>query len=831
MNYESTFSDTGQKVADLPVHIVFSQFPKGAVPNMCELFRKQQMNIMMMLISVCALLMFLTLATRSLGVRRRRALLMLELSSMLLMIADRNAYIFRGDISTLGYWMVRVCNYLVYALSTFNLYAFNLYLQELLLSEGVTHKPPRRLRTAAAMTLGAEVIILISVFTGWFYTFDDQNRYVRTDLFVLWYILPLAITVIMLSVIVQYYKKFKRGIRVSLILFSVLPFLASTIQVFTYGISLTNISMVGTVVLLYIFALLDLNKEIDRANKREIEVLRDEQTRLRVMFEQTAGALSSSIDAKDRYTHGHSKRVAEYSERIAQAAGMSKEECEEVYFAALLHDVGKIGIPNNIINKEGRLTDEEFDIIKTHPVIGNQILSSINQSPYLSVGAYYHHERYDGRGYPKGLKGEDIPAIARIIAVADAYDAMTSKRSYRDTLPQYFVREEFVRGTGTQFDPQYAQIMLHFIDEDSEYLMKEREEKENYFENKELFLDDYRSDFSDGILLTGNFTVIRMRCKPEPDRRSEECLPSVILFDSLDGLIHDHDNKGSLMHYYEYGEIRFDGRNSCTGARRMETEIIKKSALSEEARQSNRLNGCTYEIRTACFRDHAVVTIDGPELCAKTIIALNDGIRYAYLGITGEHCTINQIRATLTEKTARPSDIPRIAEEVTFLEGPEGDIPNIEIDDFRSDSTMGQPVGTSIEVRFHAKSLPCARLISHCPFAVLFTSDDKRVKGKNYHEIALVRTDGEIWHTSMVTHNKIVINKNEDFVDWEEWKQQNKQGLECVITAVRNGDILTVTTELGSISTKNVMTLTPGVEDILLALSGDQVTMTDIRIS
>ena len=160
---------------------------------------------------------------------------------------------------------------------------------------------------------------------------------------------------------------------------------------------------------------------------RKTRAFEKKQQEAREQFEQTAEALASAIDAKDRYTNGHSRRVAEYSLRIAQEAGKSEEECEKTYFAALLHDVGKIGVPIEILSKKGRLTDEEFAQIKQHPAMGGQILSSIKKSPWLSIGARYHHERYNGRGYPEGLKGEEIPEIARIIAVADAYDAMTSK--------------------------------------------------------------------------------------------------------------------------------------------------------------------------------------------------------------------------------------------------------------------------------------------------------------------------------------------------------------------------------------------------------------------
>ena len=157
--------------------------------------------------------------------------------------------------------------------------------------------------------------------------------------------------------------------------------------------------------------------------------------------------------------------MALYSRQIAKAAGLDAEQCKQVYFAALLHDVGKIGIRKSIINKNGRLTDEEYEHIKTHPVLGDQILSNIKQAPFLRIAARYHHERYDGKGYPDGLAGEQIPELARIIAVADAYDAMTSARSYRDPLPKEIVRQELQKGIGTQFDPQFAKIMLDIMDE------------------------------------------------------------------------------------------------------------------------------------------------------------------------------------------------------------------------------------------------------------------------------------------------------------------------------------------------------------------------------
>lgn len=206
------------------------------------------------------------------------------------------------------------------------------------------------------------------------------------------------------------------------------------------------------------------------AHKRAIQI----KEQANEFLQQTVEALASAVDAKDSYTHGHSSRVAKYARDIAQLAGLSEEACDDIYLAGLLHDVGKIGIDDSIINKAGKLTVEEFDAIKQHPVLGDAILAKIHLSPSLSVGARHHHERYDGNGYPDGLKGEDIPQIARIIAVADAYDAMTSKRSYRDIMPQMQVREELINGSGTQFDPQYAKHMLYLMDKDEDYKMREQ---------------------------------------------------------------------------------------------------------------------------------------------------------------------------------------------------------------------------------------------------------------------------------------------------------------------------------------------------------------------
>ncbi|MBR2589293.1 MAG: HD-GYP domain-containing protein [Clostridia bacterium] len=169
------------------------------------------------------------------------------------------------------------------------------------------------------------------------------------------------------------------------------------------------------------------------------------------------------IDAKDPYTNGHSKRVAVYTKCIARAMGYEGEELERIYYTALLHDCGKIGVPDHILGKPGRLTDEEFEIIKSHTVRGGEILSSFKSIENVGEGALYHHERYDGKGYPEGKAGEDIPLIARMICVADSYDAMNTNRVYRAHLSREEIMREIQTNKGKQFDPAIADIMLELL--------------------------------------------------------------------------------------------------------------------------------------------------------------------------------------------------------------------------------------------------------------------------------------------------------------------------------------------------------------------------------
>ena len=172
------------------------------------------------------------------------------------------------------------------------------------------------------------------------------------------------------------------------------------------------------------------------------------------MFLGMLEALSNSLDAKDPYTRGHSERVALLAQMLAEQIGMSEAEVEEIHLAGSLHDIGKIGVPDRVLCKPGRLTDEEFDEIKRHPRLGHDILAGIPSLSGILPGVLHHHEKWNGRGYPEGIAGDDIPVQARILALADTFDAMSSNRAYRACMPREKVLEEIRRVSGEQFDPE-----------------------------------------------------------------------------------------------------------------------------------------------------------------------------------------------------------------------------------------------------------------------------------------------------------------------------------------------------------------------------------------
>ena len=218
-------------------------------------------------------------------------------------------------------------------------------------------------------------------------------------------------------------------------------------------------------------------KSIEQMNtiKTINKQLHDKNEELERAYLDTIGILRQTVEAKDPYTRGHSDRVSEYSVLIGKKLGLDEKTLHILKIGGLFHDIGKIGIPDSILLKESKLSDEEYSQIKNHPMIGVHMLGDAAIFTDILPIVKHHHERYDGRGYPSQLVGDDIPYVARIAAVADTFDAMTSKRSYRDSLPIDVVRAEIERCSGTQFDPNIAKVFLDIMNNDFDLIRKIQE--------------------------------------------------------------------------------------------------------------------------------------------------------------------------------------------------------------------------------------------------------------------------------------------------------------------------------------------------------------------
>ena len=208
---------------------------------------------------------------------------------------------------------------------------------------------------------------------------------------------------------------------------------------------------------------IDYEEKLQEEVKNQTKKALDRAKRLEKLSNDVVAAFARTIDAKDKYTNGHSSRVALYSVKLAEALKFDEDAIKDIEIEALLHDIGKIGVPDVVLNKPTKLNDEELRQIRAHTLIGKQIVEEIDDMKHVSDVVMYHHERYDGTGYPEGLIGEAIPLNARIVAIADAYDAMYSKRIYRDALTRDEIILEFERCKGTQFDPRLATIFVDLI--------------------------------------------------------------------------------------------------------------------------------------------------------------------------------------------------------------------------------------------------------------------------------------------------------------------------------------------------------------------------------
>ncbi|MCQ2592983.1 MAG: HD-GYP domain-containing protein [Treponema sp.] len=314
------------------------------------------------------------------------------------------------------------------------------------------------------------ILLIINLFTG--IIFDFRNGvYEKGPLFLANFIFPLFFLILITICLIKKRSSFtKTQLRVNstIVLF---PVCASILQIFypEYLLSFFSTALLSLVLLFTletpdVLELEYLRKNLEEEVSKQTNKAKERQRQIELMILETTQALTQAIDEKDEYTNGHSMRVSAYSSILAQGLNWSQDKIEELRMAALLHDVGKIGIPDEILKKPNKLSEEEYEIIKTHTVKGGKILHTLTTIPGAEQVALYHHERYDGKGYPGKFKGKEIPEFARIVAIADSYDAMNSQRVYRDQLDINIVMEQLRKNSGTQFDPDYLEVFLQFIE-------------------------------------------------------------------------------------------------------------------------------------------------------------------------------------------------------------------------------------------------------------------------------------------------------------------------------------------------------------------------------
>ncbi|MCR4989308.1 MAG: HD domain-containing protein [Lachnospiraceae bacterium] len=789
---------------------------------MFELIRVHQLNIMFVLCVISATIGVLLFFTRFIPLKSKWSLMLMEFMSTFLLYFDRMAYIYAGDVSPDGYFWVRFSNFMVFFLTSGIVFSLNAYLSNMMISERIYDRVPTRLIVTGALSIIGMLLAVIAHFTGLYYSFDASNVYQRGPGFLIAYIIPVICPVIQYTVIIKNKMKFRPIILLALTLYIFGPIVAGIIQIFAYGISIVNMVMVIVSILLYLFTYLDINDEVERVHRYEMDSLKKERKSIRRIYDQTASAFTAAVEKKSDYLEGHSKRVANLARKLASENGMDDEESDRVYYAALFHDVGKVVLPNDLFGKEDRLSDEERRMIRKQPEISSEILTNIKEFPYLSQSVKYSCENYDGTGYPEGLKGTEIPEISRIIAVADAYDKLTTKTAYREALPDFVVREEFIKEAGSKYDPVYSDILVRIMDSTIKNDYEETVEKVG----TELRCTKYRDSISQGIDTDRNYTRIHFECEPIEESEDVFSEPSIILFDSYDRRVHNHHNTIEQYHYLEFGEVWFDGHIICTGARNMEVDTSIHSYRKKDKESGKN----SYDIIAARYEDHLKLILESFDNTVELIVALPDKSKSAYIGLTGENCLITGISIDVSDKKIGKGEIPRIADEIIYTDRLESDIPNIQIDGPRAVYTEGIPVKDGMHLRMHAMTLPAAALVWHCPYFVLFSSDDNKVNGANYREYAMVKLNGESNIRNEYAHNSFTMKKKSDFPGWETWKEKLRSGVECDIEIKKKGNTVTIVSDNLGVYFENATTVNGGSEEICVAITGDQVALTDIRI-
>lgn len=347
------------------------------------------------------------------------------------------------------------------------------------------------------------------------------------------------------------------------------------------------------------------------------------------------------------------------------------------------------------------------------------------------------------------------------------------------------------------------------------------------FNVNELKCNDYRESVTEGIPVTGKPVKVSLLMAPAKNTADDFSEASLIVFDSYDGLVHDERDEITKYRYTEFGEVWFDGHIINTGARDMEVSV---SAGSSGTSCEEEDSAVSYEITAYRQKDHIRIIIESFARTVDVIIALPDSSLYSYISLTGEHCHISGIKCEQSDTSEEPEDIRRIADPVNYIDRLESDIPNVQIDGKRTASTVGVPVTDGMRLDFHTMSLPSADHVWHCPYVVLFSSDDGKVGGANYREYALVKLNGETADEGGISKNVVTVAERDDFGGWDWWKEQNRKGFECEVRFNRRAEHITVRSCNAGLDIENVTVINDGARNIYAAITGDQCAITDIRI-
>lgn len=429
---------------------------------------------------ICIILSLILLSQQVLIKRYRKNntwFVLVLTSNILMLMGDLAEWALGGNPSTAAFILLNIFSvYLYYAVSALLLLSAYYWIYNLAKER---QDYSSRLNIPCGIAAVGQLLMVITIPLHNAVSINSEHYYTRGNNFFLLMLFIYVLYIICVALLITLRKAFTKREFVTLVLFLLTPLIGDIIQLADSRLCVQDVLL--SLVLVYVCAFIQYRRDVEYEHNQK-ELMSRENDRLqklqlfqKTLTEQLIDALCGAVEAKDHYTRGHSFRVAQYAREIMRRMGGDQDAQQETYYIGILHDVGKISIDDSYINKKGRLTEEEYLQMKLHTVEGYQILKDITVIPDLASGARWHHERWDGKGYPNGLVAEDIPLIARIISVADAYDAMTSTRSYHDTYTQEYVRSEIAKGMGTQFDPEIARIMLKMIDEDTEYTMREHD--------------------------------------------------------------------------------------------------------------------------------------------------------------------------------------------------------------------------------------------------------------------------------------------------------------------------------------------------------------------